>query len=125
MLGTMNRIAILAVALAAFATMPTLASAETKKPGQANIDAVVKSYLSVQTMLADDKADDVKSELKKMHESAVALSKKSSDEKLIEQAKAVAKHADVEPKDLKAAREAFKPLSASVIGLVKVAPPIP
>ena len=87
-----------------------------------HVDSVAKSYLTVQKLLAQDKMDGVGAELKKIRDAAAALAESGKGE-VQAQAKTLAKHADVQPKNLKDARAAFKPLSSAVIGLVKVVPP--
>lgn len=89
---------------------------------QQHVDSVARSYLLVQGLLAGDKLEGVGAEFKKIRDAAAALSE-SGEGEVAAQAKTVTKHADVRPKDLKEARTAFKPLSAAVIGLVKVVPP--
>lgn len=109
------------------AASPAQALADAKEqpkagPHQKQVDTLVKAYLDVQKLLAQDKLEGVQSQLAKIRESAESVSA-SEDAKLAAQAKTVGKHATVEPKTLKAARDAFKPLSAAVIGLVKIVPP--
>ena len=89
---------------------------------QKQVDTLVKVYLDVQNLLSQDKLEGVLPQLAKIRESAKSVSE-SEDAKLAAQAKTVAKHATGEPKTLEAARDAFKPLSAAVIGLVKIVPP--
>jgi hypothetical protein len=104
----------------------TPAAVEAAKPAatpQAQVNAIVKSYLAVQKLLAADKTDGVAAEMKTLAQAATALGEKSADDKVKEQVKAVAKAAGAEPKDLKQTREAFKGLSTAVIALVQVAPP--
>lgn len=91
-------------------------------PHQEQVDAIVKAYLDVQKLLAQDKLEGIQPQLTKVRESAETLIE-SEDSKLSAQAKTVAKHAAIEPKTLKEARGAFKPLSAGVIGLVQIIPP--
>jgi hypothetical protein len=120
--------AALLAALVAVATVPTrLAAAQAAHKDhvvtpQSQVDAVAKSYLAVQKLLAQDKTEGVAAELKKIQDAATKLGE-SGDEKVKTQAKAVAKQADVKFKDLKEARTAFKGLSSSVIALVKIMPP--
>lgn len=90
---------------------------------QAQVDSVVQSYLTVQKLLAEDKAEGVGAELKKMREAAQSLRKAARHEELQVQAGTVARHAEAQPKDLKEARAAFKPLSSAVTGLVQIVPP--
>jgi hypothetical protein len=102
---------------------PARAADEGKGSGdQGHVDAIVKSYLRVQQLLAHDTLEGVASELTKVHDAAAALSQ-TGDAKVQEQAKSVGKDADVKPKDLKEARAAFKVVSADVFGLVQVAAP--
>lgn len=114
---------------AASPTAAAPAAADAKVPpaadaaAQSQVDAVAKSYLAVQTQLAADKADGVPAELKKLHDAAAALAEKAADDKVKAGATAVAKASEAPAKDLKQAREAFKPLSAAVIALVQLAPP--
>jgi len=119
----LKRISVAVVAVFATALATARAAEGQDKSVQSNVDTVVKSYLAVQKLLADDKTEGVEAELKKVRESAAALSEGAGDEKLKKEAKAVAKEAAVEPKDIKEARKTFKPLSAAVIGLVNVMPP--
>ena len=95
---------------------------QTANPHQKQVDTLVKAYLDVQNLLSQDKLEGVPPQLVKIRESAKSVSE-SEDAKLAAQAKTVAKHATVEPKTLEAARDAFKPLSAAIIGLVKIVPP--
>src|ERR1051325_10118961 len=88
---------------------------------QKQVDLIVRSYLNVQQLLAQDKLEGVPGELAKIDDAAQGLSA-SGDAKVQEHAKAIVKHADVKPKDLKEARAAFKPLSADLIGLVQIVP---
>lgn len=120
-----RRMMIFVLAFAApLAPVTNVQAADTLAKGtQANVDVVVKSYLSIQKLLADDKVDGVAVELKKIRESAKDLAEDAGDAKVKEQAKAIAKHAANEPKDVKTARASFKTLSAATIGLVKLAPP--
>lgn len=130
---------VLAVGAIAVGTSALTGAAATELGGQTNAalladqqgqvpavrqhaDTVAKSYLAVQKLLAQDKLQGVTGELKKIHEAANALAEAGKGEAAT-QAKTVAKHADVQPKNLKEARAAFKPLSSSVIGLVNVVPP--
>lgn len=87
-----------------------------------HVDSVAKSYLVVQKLLAQDKLKGISAELKKIREAANALAETGEGE-VAEQATTIAKHADMQPKDLKAARAGFKPLSSAVIGLVNLVPP--
>ena len=105
-------------------TVPALADArqEHAPAVRQHVDAVAKSYLTVQQLLAQDKVEGTGAELKKIREAANALPKTGKG-KVADQATTVAKHADVQPKDLKEARSAFKPLSSAVIGLVNLVPP--
>lgn len=105
------------------AALAVAAAADKANPAQAQVDAVVKSYLAVQTLLAADKIDGVPAELKKLHDAAAALAGKAADEKVKTEATAVAKSAEAAPKDLKEARAAFKPISAAVTRLVELVPP--
>ena len=93
----------------------------TANPHQKQVDTLVKAYLDVQNLLSQDKLEGVLPQLVKIRESAKSVSE-SEDAKLAAQAKTVAKHAAFEPKTLEATRDAFKPLSAAVIGLVKIVP---
>ena len=102
---------------------PVAAIADKARPAQAQVDAVVKSYLAVETLLAADKIDGVQGELKTLHGAAAALVEKAADEKLKREATAVAKAAEAAPKDLKDARAAFKAISAAVIRLADLTPP--
>ncbi len=109
------------------AESPTRTLADAKEqpkagPHQKQIDTLVKAYLDVQELLAQDKLEGVQPQLAKIRESAKSVSE-SADTKLAAQAKTVAKHAAGEPKTLDVARDAFKPLSAAVIGLMKLVPP--
>ena len=109
------------------AESPAQALADAKEqpkagPHQKQVDTLVKAYLDVQKHLAQDKLEGVQPQLAKIRESAKSVSE-SADAKLAAQAKTVAKHAAGEPKTLAAAREALKPLSAALIGLVKIVPP--
>jgi len=113
--------AFIAVILFGFVCAPTFAADDTKAGAQGQVDAIVKSYLVVQKALAADKTDGVSNEIAKIHTAATALAD-SSDGKLKEQAKMLAGHSDVKVKDLKGAREAFKPLSSDVIALVQIMP---
>lgn len=90
--------------------------------GRQHVDSVVKSYLAVQTLLAQDKVKGIGAELKKIRDAAHALTRAGEGE-VAAQAKTVTKHANAQPKDLKEARAAFKSLSAAVIGLVELLPP--
>jgi len=96
-------------------------AADDKAGAQGQVDAIVKSYLIVQKALAADKTEGVSDEIAKIHTAATALAD-SSDGKLKEQSKAIAGHSDVNVKDLKAARAAFKPLSTDVIALIQIMP---
>lgn len=109
------------------AESPTRTLADAKEqpkagPHQKQVDTLVKAYLDVQKLLAQDKLEGVQPQLARIRESAKSMSA-SEDAKLAAQAKTVDRHATVEPKTLKAARDAFRPLSAAVIGLVKIVPP--
>jgi hypothetical protein len=117
MIGCFLAVAGLSMAAFAFA-------AEEKKAStpQDRVDAIVKSYLAVQQLLAKDKFEGVTDELGKIRSAATALSE-SNDAKVKEQAKAIEKHSDVKVKDIKAARELFKPLSTDVIALAQLMPP--
>ena len=105
-----------ATAAAATAAQPLAVGA-----AQSQIDATVKSYLAVQQLLAQDKLDGVGTELAKIRDSAKGLVA-ADDAKIKEQGAAIAKSAAGEPKTIKDARDAFKTLSADVIGLVHIAP---
>lgn len=89
---------------------------------QQHVSDIVKPYLAAQKLLADDKLDGLAAELKKV-KSAAAMLAEHAGGKLKTQAAAVVKAAEAEPKDLKQAREAFKPLSTAVIALVQTVPP--
>jgi len=118
------RNAFLCFAIGAMAVLLVHAyAADEKKPSaQGQVDSIVKSYLVVQKSLSADKIEGITDELGKIR-SAVALLSESSDGKVKEQAKAIQKHADVKVKDIKAAREMFKPLSTDVIALAQLMPP--
>lgn len=118
-----NAVRIGLVVFVAGAWAAAAGAADKPAAGQAQVDAIVKSYLAVQQQLAGDKVESVGAEVGKIKESAAGLAKDSSDAKVKAQAEAVAKAADVDAKDLKKAREGFKGLSASVIALVQTAPP--
>ena len=90
---------------------------------QSQVDAVVKSYLTVQKHLTQDKTEGIAAEFKTIREAAEKLVNAAEDEKLKVQAQTVAKHAEAKPKDLKAARAINESLSSAVIGLVQVVPP--
>jgi hypothetical protein len=74
--------------------------------------AIVKSYLEIQTALASDKFEDVKGPARTLSAQAVALGKEGA-------ALARAATAFASSPDLKAAREAFGPLSDAVIARVQ------
>src|SRR5205807_2966368 len=86
-------------------------------------DAVVKEYLAVQQLLANDKIEGVQTHLSKIQEAAKSVGAESQDANIKKQAAEIAKNAANEPKDLKEARKAFKPLSSAIIALVQSAPP--
>ncbi len=88
---------------------------------QPQIDAIVKSYVAVQKLLAQDKLEGVSAELVKIRDAAKGLAS-AEDAKIKEQGAAIAKSAAAEPKTIKDARDAFKKLSTDVIGLVTIAP---
>lgn len=80
---------------------------EAPAQGQAEIDAVVKSYLAVQKLLAADQVDGVAAELAKIRKAADALAI-AGDEKTKAPAQAVTKHAQAEVKDLKHAKRSSR-----------------
>lgn len=86
---------------------------------QAQVDVTVRSYLAVQQLLVQDKIDGVEAQFAKIRDAAKALTEHA---KVKDQAQAIFKAIEVEPKTLKDARTAFKPLSSAVIALVQVIP---
>ena len=83
-----------------------------------HVDSLMKSYLAVQKLLVQDKVEGVAAEFQRIRKAANSLAD-AEDKEVVKQAKAIAKQADVEPKDLKQARERFKLLSSAVIALVQ------
>src|SRR5438874_4454342 len=110
---SMKNTARLLVALAAMAVPLAGFSAEQRKGGDALMEpvkSVYDHYLKIQTELAKDSIKGLDE-----HANAIAKAVKGDEMKML--SPDVAKQADTlaKAKDLKAAREAFKPLSASLV----------
>ena len=100
-----------------FACMLTVVAAAatqqgSSRPASETTQAIVKSYLTIQAALAADRFEDVKAPAKALVTQATDLGKDGAT--LAQAAKAFDASAD-----LKAAREAFGPLSDAVIARVK------
>ena len=95
---------------------------ETTETDQAQVDAMVQSYLSLRQLLANDQLDGVPEELAEIGRAAQPLAD-SSDAQVRELARGIAERAAAQPDDLEKARETFGTVSAALIDLVKVVPP--
>ena len=109
----LNNTARLFLALAVTAAPLAALSAEEEKAGQALMEpvkSVLDHYLKIQGELAKDSVKGVDE-----HAGAIAKAVKGDEMKML--SPDVAKQAETlaRAKDLKAAREAFKPLSASLV----------
>jgi hypothetical protein len=101
------------------ATQPAMQiSAENQK----HVDALTKAYFKVHQLLVAEKFDGITQNMQTVHDHAKALAQ-STNATLAKDASAVADAAAQSPKDLDAARESFKKVSATVFDLLKAAPP--
>lgn len=99
-----------------------LRTAETAQAEQAQVDAMVASYLDLRQLLATDQLDGVAEELVAVRDAAQPLTK--SDEAQVKTlAQDIVDRAAAQPDDLEEARETFDGISVALIELVQVTPP--
>ena len=90
---------VIAVAAMSIFALRSIGAEEKAASTQGQIDSIVKSYLSIQKSLSQDKTEGVSDELGRIRTAATALAE-SSDVKLKDQAKAIAGHADAMAPDI-------------------------
>jgi len=90
---------------------------------QAAVDRITEAYLSIQSQLASDSIAQVPAQLQAISESAQSLEATHQNTALNTHGAAIAKAADIDVTNVKAARQKLVDLSASVIELVQAHPP--
>ena len=99
-----------------------LRTIEITETEQAQVDAMVASYLDLRQLLANDQLDGMSEELAEISQAAQPLTD-SGDAQVRTLAKDIAERAAAQPGDLEKAREMFGTVSTAMIDLVKVVPP--
>lgn len=99
-----------------------LRAIETTGTEQAQVDAMLESYLDARQLLAEDKLEGVSEELAAIGQAAQPLTD-SNDAQVKALAQDLVNDAAVRPDDLESARETFEGISDAMIELIKIVPP--
>lgn len=99
-----------------------LRAIETTGTEQAQVDAMVESYLDARQLLAEDRLEGVSEELAAIGQAAQPLTA-SNDAQVKALAQDLVNVAAVRPEDLESAREAFEEISDAMIELTKTIQP--